>query len=327
MKKCDIQIEKIEEEVKIPHYKNAKEWFKSALLGIFLGLAIIIPGISGAAIAMIFKLYEKMILAISNLLKKFKYSFLFLLPLALGAIAGFLLGFFTIQKLLDIAMLESVCLFAGLMLGSFPTLTDEVKEEKFKKRYIVFIAIGVLVPIGLSLLSVFLGNSDGSTFTSFPIYLYFLCIPIGAFLGMSQTVPGISATAFLMTIGMYSKLVNSVHLSYWKANPQILLIYLILIVSFLVSAFFTSKLINYLLKKYKFPTYYTLIGFCAGTLITMFFNSEINAYYKTLPGSEHFGLHIALSVVLLLIGVAISFSLVLYQRKRSKIAKNPADPA
>ena len=305
-------------EQEIPQYKSPKEWFKSGFLGILLGLAIIIPGISGAAIAMMFKLYEKMILAISNIVKKFKYSFLFLLPLAVGAIAGFLLGFFLIQKILDIAMLECVCLFAGLMLGSFPTLTDEVKQEKFKKRYIIAIILGLCVPIGLALLSIFFGSSDTGTFTEFPLYLYFLCIPIGAFLGLSQTVPGISATAFLMTIGMYHKIVNSVHLSYWKTHPQILAIYAILIVSFLLSAFFTSKLINLLLKKYKTPTYYTLIGFCAGTLVTMFINSEIYPYYSQLIVDNYFALHLSLALVLFAVGIVGSYLLYRYQKKKTE---------
>ena len=59
---------------------SSKSWFKSALLGIFIGLAVIVPGISGSTVAIIFKLYDKLLHAISNLFKKFTICFLFLLP-------------------------------------------------------------------------------------------------------------------------------------------------------------------------------------------------------------------------------------------------------
>ena len=41
---------------------NLKSWFKSSVLGFFIGLAIIVPGISGSTIAILFKLYNKFML-------------------------------------------------------------------------------------------------------------------------------------------------------------------------------------------------------------------------------------------------------------------------
>ena len=38
---------------------NKKSWCKSALLGFFIGLAVIVPGISGSTVAIIFKLYDQ----------------------------------------------------------------------------------------------------------------------------------------------------------------------------------------------------------------------------------------------------------------------------
>ena len=38
---------------------NRKTWCKSALLGFFIGLAVIVPGISGSTVAIIFKLYDQ----------------------------------------------------------------------------------------------------------------------------------------------------------------------------------------------------------------------------------------------------------------------------
>ena len=51
---------------------NKKTWCKSALLGFFIGLAVIVPGISGSTVAIIFKLYDQFLYAVGNLFKKFK---------------------------------------------------------------------------------------------------------------------------------------------------------------------------------------------------------------------------------------------------------------
>ena len=53
-------------------YKNKGEVAKGGILGAFIGLAVIVPGVSGSAVAIIFKMYEKLLYAIGNIFKKFK---------------------------------------------------------------------------------------------------------------------------------------------------------------------------------------------------------------------------------------------------------------
>ena len=52
-------------------YADKKEVAKGGVLGLFIGLAIIVPGVSGSAVAIIFRLYEKLLYAFGNLLKSF----------------------------------------------------------------------------------------------------------------------------------------------------------------------------------------------------------------------------------------------------------------
>ena len=94
MSQVDLQMELIK--------YNKKTWCKSGLLGFIIGLAVIIPGISGSTVAIIFKLYDQFLYAIGNLFKKFKKCVIFLLPIGLGAVLGFGVGFLGVQKLLEI---------------------------------------------------------------------------------------------------------------------------------------------------------------------------------------------------------------------------------
>ena len=71
MSKVDLQMELIR--------YNKKTWCKSGILGFIIGLAVIIPGISGSTVAIIFKLYDQFLYAVGNLFKQFKKCFAFLL--------------------------------------------------------------------------------------------------------------------------------------------------------------------------------------------------------------------------------------------------------
>ena len=136
-------------------YQNGKEVAKGGILGAFIGLAVIVPGVSGSAVAIIFRLYEKLLYALGGIFRRFKESARFLLPIALGGIVGLAAGFFGVRFLLNLLPFAIVALFAGLMLGAFPAVTDEIKGEKPPPLRIILFLLGLLFPIGLSTLSVF----------------------------------------------------------------------------------------------------------------------------------------------------------------------------
>lgn len=83
-------------------YENGRQAAKSGLLGFFIGLAVIVPGVSGSAVAIIFGLYEKLLYALGSFFRRFRASLLFLLPVAAGAAAGLVLGFFGMRELLNL---------------------------------------------------------------------------------------------------------------------------------------------------------------------------------------------------------------------------------
>ncbi|MDE6656172.1 MAG: DUF368 domain-containing protein, partial [Anaeroplasmataceae bacterium] len=127
-------------------YHSSKEVAKSGVLGFFIGLAVIVPGISGSTTAIIFKLYDKLLYAIGNILKKIKPCFLFLIPIVLGAILGLALGFFSIQKLLKVFPFAIVAFFGGLMIGAFPVISDEIRGEKITLPKALLFLLGLAIP-------------------------------------------------------------------------------------------------------------------------------------------------------------------------------------
>lgn len=306
---------------------NKKTWCKSALLGFFIGLAVIVPGISGSTVAIIFKLYDQFLYAVGNLFKSFKKCFLFLLPIGIGLIIGVLLGFIAVKELLALLPFAIVCLFAGLMCGAFPAVKDELKGAKRTPLRIVLFALGVMVPLAIGCLSAFLTMGEGATADVFAFVQWWhfpLAVLIGGVVGLTQVVPGLSASAFLMAVGWFSSVVESVSLTYWKSNPAVFFVYAGLGIGFLVGIFGFSKLLTYLFGRARYTAYSAIVGLSLGSILSMFCNGDIIEVYLSWKtgAAANLALDIALGIVLFAVGVAGAYLLVRYQRKKDAEQKN-----
>ncbi len=298
------------------------KFLSRGLLGFLVGLAMIIPGVSGSTIAIIFKYYNKILYAISNLFKKFKLCFLFLLPIVIGAVIGFAFGFLTIQKLLNFIPFALVSLFAGLMLGSTPTLRDEVKDIKIEKKQILNIIIGFIIPLCLATITILfsdnsLTSANKELLVDFPsIILYII---LGFLVAATQFIPGCSATAILMTVGYYKSITDTVSITYITNNPSVIIVYLSLILGFLIGCAVVSNLINILINKFKNNIYFIFIGLSLGSVIGLFINTDMLKVYHSWTISNNFPfLDVILGVFLFVIGIIMAYQFVLYSRKRNQ---------
>ncbi len=299
---------------------NKKTWCKSALLGFFIGLAVIVPGISGSTVAIIFKLYDQFLYALGNLLKQFKKCFLFLLPIGLGLLVGVLLGFIAVKKVLEILPFAVVCLFAGLMCGAFPAVKDELKgAEKTRGRIALFCA-GLLIPVVIGCVSALFSpeQSGGALFESVQLWHVLGALIIGAVVAVTQIVPGLSASAFLMAVGWFNSVVESVSITYWQTNPQIFFVYAGLGVGFLAGLLGFSKLLTNLFARARHTAYFMIVGLSLGSIVSMFCNGDIIGVYASwLSGAGNPLLEILLGAGLFVIGVFGAYALVKYERKKS----------
>ena len=128
---------------------RVKEFFKNLGCGAAIGVAVIIPGVSGGTLAVLLNIYDKMISAVSNLKSDFKNSIKFLLPIALGIVIAFAAMYFPLQFTLERAPLPTVLLFVGLMLGTFPKLLKDSAKLGFKKLDILNLIIPLAVVVGI----------------------------------------------------------------------------------------------------------------------------------------------------------------------------------
>lgn len=309
----------IESEEKILTKHTIKSFFLALLNGFLVGLAVILPGISGATISILFKLYDKIVYAISNIFKKFKLSFFFLLPIIIGVIIGFLLGFLAIQNIIDKYTFILVCLFAGLMLGASKEIYKEILHTQISTLRIILLIVGFIFPITLASVFANVQVLDlSSYFTSFPIWLYFLSFIVGILVSITQLVPGLSATVLLMSIGFFTPIMNNLHISTIFSKPQWIIFLLIMVVGFIVGFFLFSKIMNHFFSKHKTTTFYLLTGLTFGSIVSIFYNSDVKQVYEGWGNNQgNITLDLAVGIPLFIISVLLTYFLIRYKEQKN----------
>ena len=317
------------------------KFLKRFFAGMGIGVGAAIPGVSGAAIAVIFKVYEDIIAAVNNFRKRFGFAIKVLIPILLGIICAVIPCIYLFSLAFEHLMFVLICIFAGFLIGSFPSITDKVKGVKPNKLQIALIVTGALFVITLGVLSVAFGDklNIGGLFVNIKNnwWLYLVLIPVGALAAVALTVPGLSGSLILLVIGFYRPLVDSVKTwagncvkGDWSMVGPLFGVLASFAVGCLIGVVLVSKIMSYLLAKHRDSTFFTIIGFIAGSIFVLFFNYDIYNYYLNWSGVEFANINPVLPIYLEIpIGIVVlslcafgSYMLVRAERKNSQEKEN-----
>ena len=299
-------------------YKSVKDVLISIFVGFSIGLSVIVPGISGSAIAMIMKVYDKLMYAFSNIFKKFKACVVFLIPIIVGIVVGFGLGVILVKILLEAFPFITICFFVGLMIGTYPILFKEIKGEALKVNKVLLFVAGVIIPLIFSAVSLLSGADNSLASLNFLHYLLFFVI--GILISLTQLIPGLSATVLLMIFGYYSALMENIGFEL-LGNFELLLVYVALFVGFVVGVLLFSKIINKLLETQRKPFFFVICGLSVGSVVSVFLGSDCMEIYKSWT-TKAMITDMLIGLAFLLLGFAGSFSLYLLDKKREATSEN-----
>ncbi|WP_151060401.1 DUF368 domain-containing protein [Borreliella turdi] len=185
--------------------------------GILLGIANIIPGVSGGTLALILRIYYKVINSISELLKfkEIKKNSTFLAILVTGMLTSILLTAKTFKTYaFDNGIIEALLImfFIGLTFGNMLTLKKEISikeinsNTKILKHLLFFIGMTIIVffliikESNIQLQSIISKDKNS-------IKYYLLLISSGTISGASMILPGISGSAMLLLLGFYKEII------------------------------------------------------------------------------------------------------------------------
>ena len=279
------------------YYLVRMKFLKRFLAGMGIGTGAAIPGVSGAAIAVIFGVYEDIIGAVNNFRKKFGYAILVLIPILLGIICAVIPCIILFSWAFEHLLFILICIFAGFLLGSFPSILDKVKGVTPNRKHICLIIAGALFVIVLGILSIALGDKFpiANLFRNINDYwwLYLVLIPVGVAAAVALTVPGLSGSLILLVIGFYRPLVDYVKFwggeclhGNWEFIGPLLGVIGCFGLGCLIGVVLVSKIMTFLLKKYHDATFFAIIGFIGGSIIALFFNYDIFNYYLNWAGQQ-----------------------------------------
>ena len=107
------------------------------LKGVVIGIANIIPGVSGGTMAVSMGIYDKMIHAATHLFSEFKKSMKVLIPIIIGAAIGVVALARIIEIMFEKIPLQTNLLFIGLIVGGLPAVTRKVKGKSIRLGHIL----------------------------------------------------------------------------------------------------------------------------------------------------------------------------------------------
>lgn len=268
---------------------NIKELIK----GIIIGVAKIIPGLSGAVLMISFNLYDKAIDAITNFFNNPKKNLTFLINLSLGIIIGIVLFSKIISYFLNTYYLYTTILFVGLIIGGIPVLKQKI--PMMPKYYLLIISAF----LSMSLITLLSPNNNYVLQNNYlDIIIFFVS---GLLEAVGTVLPGISSTALLMLIGVYNNYIEILGNAF-NITKLVETLYFVIpfSIGMLIGIIVISLIVNYLFKHYQEITFAVILGISLSTCLSLLI--------KLIPLIINFKILI-ISLILLILGYTITSKL------------------
>lgn len=237
------------------------------LKGSAMGMAEVIPGVSGGTIAFITGIYETLIDSIKSFDKDWamllwerkwteawlKINGSFLVNLLMGMAGGILLGIWAVTWLLEFYPEPLWGFFFGLILISAWVISKQVSGWTWRD-YLILV-LGAMV----ALVIVSASPSEGS---AHPFYL-FIC---GILAISALMLPGISGSFVLLLLGGYTLVIPALKSVLTQQDSESMMIVLFFSLGCLVGLVTFSRVLSWLFHSYSRPTFALLTGFLLGSL-------------------------------------------------------------
>ena len=258
--------------------------------GFIIGLGKILPGVSGAVLAINLGIYQKLLNSITNFFNAWKNNLKFLLLVGVGGLIAIIFGSKVLIYLLANYKFITMMFFVGLITGGTYNFGKNIKYS-YKSIIVILMITSIF-----SLLSL---NTFNNNYLLSGKITDYLILFLGGFIEIfASIVPGISATSLLMIIGIYDIVLkmtaNIYNLNYVLSNINLYICYGAgMLLSFIINIY----LINYLLKKYHNQSYSIIFGLAISSiifLIVMTFKTNFSI------------LQFILGIILLVLGMLLS---------------------
>ncbi|MBR3832824.1 MAG: DUF368 domain-containing protein [Lachnospiraceae bacterium] len=249
--------------------------------GMFVGIANVIPGVSGGTMAVSFGIYDKIISSVTNLFKDFKKSVKTLFPIAVGVVIGVVAFTFIIPFLLETQPFCTAAAFTGLIVGGIPMIVKSLKESGERDSH-KSIPVNVIVFILLFVISLVMpfmnGDAESGILLTADVGTMIKVFFLGIIAAATMVIPGVSGSLVLMVLGYYFGIITAVKnfiLGLKSLDWGIMLDNGLVLAPFAIGCilgiFFISKLIEWLFGHFPTATFSGILGLIVTSPVSIFY--------------------------------------------------------
>ena len=262
---------------------------KDILVGALVGLVSMLPGASGATIAVIFGIYERLVSDLADIRHRLLKDLRFIILIFIGIVLGMMVCAFGLEFLMDHIEVPTMFFFAALIVAQIPDIMKLGDDgEPLSKWNIAAFVVGFVIMIAF----LFLG--DGNDVELEGITGTVLMVLVGITLAVSKLAPGVSGSTVLLALGLYAPFMH--------ALTDMDIGYLLpILIGLVIGVLGFSKIVDHCMRNHKKSTYVMILGLTAGSVITV----SVQAIMK-LNGTEMIAMSIAGIVIGLLLGIGLS---------------------
>ncbi len=239
-------------------------YIKTFIIGIILGVANVIPGISGATMAVSLNVFDKLINAIN--INKWKDHLNFLAPLCVGAILGIFAFSNVILTLKNNYPLAVNFAFIGIILGSLPSIFKKAlgkdKKVKLLNSLLCIFAFGIMITFSY-LEQIFMPNDEANIWEDNYRLLFILLLISSSIAAMAMVIPGISGSLIMLILGIYPVVMEGIStLDFYILLP--------VFIGSLIGIIIGIAIIKKALLYFPQALYFSILGLVAGSVIPIY---------------------------------------------------------
>lgn len=255
---------------------------KKLLQGMVVGIANIIPGVSGGTMMVAMGLYDKLIHAITHLKSEFKESMKLLIPIFVGAGAAIVALSRLFEFLLENHPIPTNFAFCGLIAGSLPFIFKKVKGHSVSAGKIVAFLVFFAVVIVMAVMGETSGNAAD---VSFGLLNVIKLLVVGIIAAATMVVPGVSGSMMLMLLGYYDtilKAINNFIDALVAFNMEEILVQCGILIPFgigvVLGIFLIAKLIEFIFSKAEIHAYYAILGLIIASPVAILLKTDWSGF-------------------------------------------------
>lgn len=254
---------------------------RDILRGAMIGVANIIPGVSGGTMMVSMGIYDKIISAINHIFKEFKKSIKTLLPYGIGMLASIAGLSFCITYFFGHFPLPTAFLFIGLIFGGLPVIFGGLKGKKANAGAVLLFAVFFALVI---LLQVFGGDRGVERELAVNAGQMGILLLMGVITSATMIIPGVSGSMVLMALGYYTPIIGQIR-AFIEAltafDMEGLLRGAALLVPFgigvLAGILLVARAIEFLLGRYPLYTYSGILGLVVASPVAVLMGIGVSA--------------------------------------------------